>query len=413
MIPRRQAEFEAWLTGGVYIQEDEGYRVLSPEKAKQEIRDLIRKDDYDKAKRLAESLKNTLSFSQDKISKSIRVSFPVYVKLTEFALKTRSTVNAWVNRLVIGDVERQLEEISTRKDVSSEKTRELGSSLDSWKKSLAPDGTEGTVFSGPRRPRNPSVYTVPNFSREMARLCSERWLEEVRKKCSKIPVEAFEKYLEKTDVEKMPEELENEPSLFLPIRLEIAEDMKLRILLCVRYVLMPSNMSDEEIYAFEEEMREEFGSDTVSKFTEVDEGFFTPDGASFEAEVYSGDLEDKNGQLLLDGIIIPAEEEAFNEMKLKFLSKYNETQDNLKKELEEALRNGLFDKVAKLSDLLSVQQRRKKLEEFSLGIIFHLLGGKTQVISFKAPELIVRAWEAYGDTELSQILDWEVPPSER
>lgn len=64
--------------------------------------------------------------------------------------------------------------------------------------------------------------------------------------------------------------------------------------------------------------------------------------------------------------------------------------------LNEALKSENFELIATISHKLATLQRDYLLEKHALDFIFPLLRGKTQVVSIRAPEIVIRAWEAYG-----------------
>lgn len=410
-LTKHRALFEAWLTGGIPIREKETYKVLSMDEAKKKLKEFIKKENYIAAKDLAERLTSSISFSDKKISKSYRIPFIVYVKLVKLAFKQGIELSGVIERRVKEDIKRIVGILSKREDIIEERLKFLQKTIQTWEPELVRktriyiNEMPFTYVSKEYYPLIPAL----KMPKEIAESCVNKAIEEFKDKCLSIPgisSEAVERCLNLIDIKQLSNDLMDDPQ---PITIEFSQRKDGKIGLSVYCEkLVDLKIDEKEMIAFEEEMRSEFGKEVVDGIVNFQEGFFTDGTFYLYIELFSGIIDVKGDKLLLNNVIISHEAKDQTNSKLKLLSKFDETINQLKSELDYAVKKDKFDKVAEISGKLAAICRDRKLADFALDILFRLLRGKTQVISFRAPEVIIRAWNAYGNTNLNQVLTMEV-----
>ena len=128
------------------------------------------------------------------------------------------------------------------------------------------------------------------------------------------------------------------------------------------------------------------------------------DGWEIENKLFEATLEvNSKGDLLIDDTPVRDIE---NELD-KFSKTNEEEFEKTRNELTDALHRGDFQKVEELSEELEHLKRNFEWIRFFLELLISLNKGKTQVVSFSAPDCLIALWEAYGDTDLKSVFNVE------
>jgi len=394
---KQQALFEAWLQDGFFYKQNESYYVVSRQEAKNRIKKFMEKKDFATVKDIAEQLKSQLALSDKNISKSLRVSFVSYAKLVELALKQKTTLSTLVRNMMVKHLRKFLANATKRKDIASEHLNLFRNTFETWQK----DSLEAE--KSPKDSYSPSMIYYPYLSKELLNLIVEKAIEQVRKKCSALPSEVIDKYLE-VDLERTINELHEDWPEILDqnMRLNDNEQLVLDVVVSPWAII---DMNLEEYAALDREISNQYGSETIQTLKEaldIDEAFFDDETEKLpiffrRLNLISIPIAISHGALLIDNVVLK-DEHSHDEIELRYKEKKEKQSAILKSRLDKALKQEDWDVVSTLSDDLVQVEKDYQLQEYSLEIAFKLFQ-KTQVISFRAPEVIVRAWEAYGKFE--------------
>jgi len=395
---RRQALFEAWLRDGCYYKQDESYYVISKHDVKNRIKALIEKKDFATVKDLADQMKSGITLSNRNISKSLRVPFFRYASLVELAFKQKTNLSTLIRNIIVEDLGHFLVNAAKRKDVASERLELFKNSLELWQKeSLEAEQT-------PRDSYSPSIIHYPYMSKELLKVILEKAIKQDRKKCSKIPSAIVDEYIKIDWEETIKEVYDDWPeNLDQEMRLDQNGQLILGIIFS-SYVKLDTNL--EEFIALSREMSKQHGSETIQTLKnafDIDENFFDPDHATeklpifFRLNLISVPINIAHDKLLINNVVLE-DEHGDDEIRLRYKENKDKQLALLKNRLDKVLKQENWDSVSTLSDDLARIERNYQLQEHGLEIVFRLAHG-TQVISFRAPEVIVRAWEAHGKFE--------------
>ena len=391
----KEALFEAWLIDGISLKEGEKHKVLEVDEAKSLIKELVEKEDYNLAKKLAESLRNKVSISDKEILRSYRISFPVYLSIVQMAFEKATSLGSVIKDHIAKDLTQIIDSLQKRK-ISAEKRELVKGTFEKWKEQLPAKSSykrEEYTLS--------STLGTDDISDKIARLCQTEFLKKVRTELSKVP-EVLDRYLvgigAKETVDK--DEILNiqlNPQLF-EIHLKPNDKGKLQISLSFTNFLSSFDMSEAEFRALEDELRKDFGNEAVHELFEVHEGFFSKEGPFFEIELFSATIELRDEKLFLNNVEVvsypPHKNHDYDKFKATLLKEYDLNVTQLKKDLEELLQANQYDKIVEITQKLSNMKTRRILADFSLEVIAKLLRRKTQVISLRAPEILILMWEA-------------------
>jgi hypothetical protein len=404
-LSKHQALFEAWLTGGVPVSENGVYMVLSVDKVKKRIKELIEKENFTSAKELAERLKAEISFTEKGISRSVRVSFPIYAKLVNLSFQRNVELSTLIKTLVAEDVKGILHALSKRKDVKQDKVNFLEKTLKTWQLSLWKKKSIPKTYE-------PLTPFFPLMTKRLVELALDKALTEIRYECSDIPPEALERYFENIDIKKTIKVSQEEYPDLISVSLEPSKNNT--FVIAVQFTLLLFFRTNANEYlAFRKEIRTEFGDDVVNHLEDafnIDLGVIDEQlsdeslGSYLDVNILSLPLKVEHGVLRINDVVVTPSMKIQEDLKKKFLSQSKKNLERLKIQLNQALEREKFEDVAKISDRLVSLKRNYELTDYALGLISRLFRGKTQVVSFRAPEVIVRAWEAYGRTDLYQIM---------
>ena len=391
----KEALFEAWLIDGVYLKEAEKHKVLSVDEAKNVIEELVEKEDYTLAKKLAERMRNKVSISDKEVLRSFRISFPAYLSIVQMAFEKTTSLGSVIKDAIAKDLSQIIDSIQKRK-ISNEKRELIRGTFEKWKEQLPTKSSykrEEYVLS--------STLGADDIPDTIAKVCQTEFFKKVRTELSKVP-EVLERYLEAIGVGETIDEneilnIQLNPQLF-EIRLKPNEEGKIQVSLNFTNFLNSSEMSWAEFKALEDELRKDFGNEAVHELFEVHEGFFSPDGPFFEIELFSGTIELRAEKLFLNNVEVisypPRKDHNYDKFKAALLKDYDLNVAQLKMDLEESLQANQYDKIVEITEKLSNIKTSRILTDFSLEVIAKLLRRKTQVISLRAPEILILMWEA-------------------
>lgn len=402
---KKEALFETWLLDGIYLKEGGKHKILQVDEAKNAIKDLVEKEDYDVARKLAEGLRGKISISNREILRSFRLSFPAYVHTVQMAFEKETSLSSIIKDYIEKDITQIIDSMQKRK-IPGEKRELIKETFKEWKGQL-------TVRSSYKREK----YTLSlalgaeDIPDEIARVCQTEFLKKVRSEFSKIP-EVLDRYLLGIGIKETEEkdELFNvkfNPQLF-EIHLSPSEDKRLQISLSFTNFLSSFDMSEAEFAALDDELRKDFGDEAVHELFEVHEGFFSKEGPFFEVELFSGTIELRDGKPFLNDVEIVSyptfKNHDYDKFKEILLKDYDLNVVQLKMDLEKLLREDQYNKIVEITEKLSNMKTRRTLADFSLEVIAKLLRRKTQVISFRAPEILIVMWEAKKPNRFESLL---------
>lgn len=394
-----QALFEAWLQNGVCSKRNDSYYVFSQQKAKNEIKKLIEEQNYRSVKEIADQLKSPITLSDKSISKSLRVSFVSFARLVELALKQKVSLSIMVRNVIVKDLEEFIVNISNRKDIDSHRLELLRKVFKTWK--TKPRKAEQT----PKDYYSPSIGYYPPIQKKIIRTILEKGVESIKKKCFIVPREVLDEYL-KVDWGKNIDELYRTFADNFEKTITLNQSGKL--VLDIRFSgFMELDMNLDEYDAFLGEVSSQYGyktSQTLRKVLDVDEEWADEVGKGpvyFKLDLISIPFEIKGGALLVDNVVMK-DERSDEKIKLKYIEDRDKQFLILKSKLSKAWEQEDWNKVSEISNKRVQLEEDYELIEYCLDIVFKLFH-KKHVVSFRAPEIIIRAWEAYGEGKLEPL----------
>ena len=397
---KQQALFEAWLQDGFYYKQNGSYYVVSRHEAKNRIKKFIEKKDFTSVKDIAEQLKSPVTLSNKSISKSIRIPFVSYAKLVELALKQKTNLSTLVRNAMVKDLRKFMMNAKKRKDVSSERLNLFRNAFETWQKESS------EAEQSPRDSYSPSIIYYPYMSKELFRATLEKAIEQDRKKCSAIPSIVLGKYL-KVDWESTINELYDDWPEYLDQNMRLNQNGQL-VLDIIFSPVAVLDMNLEEYTALNREISNQYGPETIKSLKDalgIDEEFFADETEKlpifFRLNLLSIPLEIAHGTLVITNVVVK-DERSGDEIKRLYMEDKDKQSAILKSRLDKGLKQEDWDVVSTVSDSIIQVEKDYQLREYCLGIAFKLFF-KTQVISFRAPEVIVRAWEAYGKIEYERL----------
>lgn len=393
---KQQAFFEAWLQDGFYYKQNGSYYVVSKHEAKNRIKKFIDKKDFASVKGIAEQLKSPITLSNKSISKSLRVPFVSYAKLVELALKQKTSLSTLVRDTVIKDLRKFLVNATKRKDISSKRLNMFQNAFETWQKESL------EAEQSPKDSYSPSIIYYPHVSKELFRVILEKGIEQIRKECSALPSTVLDKYV-KVDWESTINELYVDWPEYLDQNIRLNKNGQLVLdIISSAFAILDMNLEDYE--ALNREVSNLYGSKTIQTLKgalDIDEEFFDDETEKlpifFRLNLVSIPFEIAHGALLINNVVMK-DEHSDDEIKLRYKENKDKQLVIMKSRLEKALKQEDWDVVSTVSDNIVQVEKDYELREYSLQIALKLFH-KTQVISFRAPEVIVRAWEAYGKFE--------------
>lgn len=178
------ARFVAWLTNGIYYKtKDNTFRIIKRPELGKLVKEKYDSQDYKEAEEILASARKTVdTVVEDEIaqvySKSIRVTTPTFLKVTEKARKIECTSSDIVRKVLANRMQKIIKDLSKQVQ-SKEKIAKIQSILNSWawknlqKPRRGKKGKpSGTVVTFPLEHFSLHDYTPPGLSERI-----ERWLE--------------------------------------------------------------------------------------------------------------------------------------------------------------------------------------------------------------------------------------------
>jgi len=392
----RRAFFEAWLQNGVCSRQNDSYYVFSQQEAKNQIKKHIGKQNYRLVKEIAEQLKSPITLSDENISKSLRISFTSFTKLVELALKQKASLSTTVRTIIIDDLEEFIADTSNRKDIDLNRLDLLHKAFAAWKTEQR--GAEQTSKDS----YSPSIGYYPPLQKKIIKTILVKGVESIKSKCSMVPREVLDKYF-RVDWEESIDELHQAYGDFFEKTITINQDRKL-VLDISFSAFAELDMNLDEYSAFISEVSNQYGFDisqSLKKALDVDEQWADEVGKTpvyFKLDLLSIPLEVRSDELLVDNVALK-KEHTDEKIRLKHMGDRDKLHLVLKSRLSKALENEDWNKVSEISDKMVQLEEDFELVGYCLDVVFKLLH-KKHVVSFRAPEIIVRAWEAYGKSKL-------------
>lgn len=394
-----QALFEAWLQNGVCSKQNGSYYVFSQQEAKNQIKRSIGEQNYRLVKEIAEQLKSPIAPSEKNISKSLRISFLSFARLVEMALKQKVSLSTIVKTIIIDDLEKFIVNTSNRKEINSDRFNLFHKVFTTWKtEQLKDEQTSKDSYS-------PTIGYYPPLQRKTIETFLVKGFESIRNRCSMVPHEVLDEYL-KVDWEKNIDDFSQTFADLFENIITIDQDGKLVLDISLS-AFIELDMSLDEYDAFIREVSGECGfeiSRSLKEALDVDEEWADDIGkvpVSFELDLLSIPLEIKGDDLIVDNMVVK-NEKSDEKIRLGRTKDRDKQHLILKSRLSKALEKEDWNKVSEISDEMVQNEENFELIEYCLNIVFKLLH-KKHVVSFRAPEMIVRAWEAYGQSKLEHL----------
>jgi len=391
-----QALFEAWLRNGVFFKQNDSYYVFSKQRAKNQINILISEQNYPAVREIANQLKVSISLSDRSILKSVRVPFATFLRLVNLALTEKLSLSTVVGNAITKDLDRFITDISTRADIDSNRLDLLRKALKTWEATRSK--TEQTL----RDFYSPSIGYYPLLQKKTLKTILVKGIEAIKDKCPIVPRELLDEYLEVEWEKNVNGLYQTYPELF-EVAITLDQDGKVALDISFSgYVVL--NMDLDEYNAFIGEVRNRYGhekSRSLEETLDVDEDWADEIGQVplfFKLDLLSVPIEVKGDDLLLAGVVLK-DEHSDEEIRFKYLEDRDKLQLVLRSNLSKASQNYDWNKVSEISSKMIESDEKFELLEYCLSIVFKLLH-KKHVISFRAPEIIVRAWEASGANRL-------------
>ena len=393
---KQQAIFEAWLQDGVFYKQNDSYYVSSQMEVENRINELIDSRNYSLVKHVADQLKSPIALSDKTVLKSFRVPFTKYAELVELALRQKISLSAIVRNMVVEDLRKFIVGATKRKNVKPQRFNLFRKVFETWEKE--PLKTE----QSPKDYYSPSMIYYPHMPKELIKLILEKAIRQIKKKCSAIPPKVLEEYF-KVDWEKNINELYDYYADCFEKKIALNQEGKL--VLDIEFSgFLSLNMNLEEYESLNSEVKKQYGNDalqTLKNVLDVDEEWADEIGVLpiyYRLNLLSIPFGIKHGVLSIDNIVIK-DEHSDEDIKLRYKKNYDEQSTILRSRLDKALKQEDWNLVSALSENLAQFEKDYQLVQYCLEIALKLFH-KKHVISFRAPEIVVRAWEAYGGGRL-------------
>jgi len=404
----KRSLFDAWITDCFSVQtvNGAGFEVISLEEVKARIGKLIEEEKFSEVTTTTKKIRDPVSFSESKRSKSMRVPLSVYLKLVEIALLNKISLNQVILDYIFRLSEAIIRKLEKKDKINKEKITLLKESRLTLKKKDYFREDKGLIASL-LPPFIPNHYKIKirktpekwkNITQQLTDETIEKYLSEHQKK---IPREVLERFLE----------LAINESLFLqnlselePFPVVLGDDGKISSTITWTGLEIEGNNEYEQIISHE------YGYKTARALMEHLGPWIYSDGDIWSEGNYDNIFHvsfrlNDDGSLFLNEINVNKIEDWID---AELSIKHQEQMEKLKKDMTEALQNGNFQKVEEISSATTRIHRKNDWTIFFLGLLLKLKKGKSQVISFPAPDCIIALWEAYGDIEFSGIFTFEM-----
>ncbi len=389
------AECMAYLTNSVISKDEKSNLVLiSKSEINEKIAQMLEKKDFIGAAETLESakklLKEPVHEAAEVVSKSIRLPFPTYLKLTEVAQKKNMSLADIIRIISIPVMKNKLGEFKDISTVDQEKLRAMYDLLKEWE-DRKPTSAYKDYSLGYRYYRGDEI--VNSFKKLIEfSICN---------KCKNIPKELMEDYLEiygdfspLVDIDpRVKLEFDPESNLF-----------KLTVHLANAIVFTQYNEFKKEHINYK--LHNEF--DEVLDFvpSEYDEDVDQLTTGFIGSEI-SGTLRIENNKFFFDGVDTK-QKDALNALIYEKIAKEKCTDfavEEYIKQAQEALARNDYDTAAQLNEELARFQVTSKIASW-YGDIIDSIAEESSVVTFTTPKLLLLLWEATkGDGSIQEFVE--------
>jgi len=369
--------------------------LLSRQEAKNRIKKFIDEQDYTTVKGIADQLNAPISFSERSISKSLRVSFLDYVKLVKQALKGKTDLSTIMRNTIVKDLEELIANINQRREIAPHRLNLFRQAFETWKSELS------ETESSPQSSYSPSMFHYPVMKKKLVKPIIQQAIGQIKQRCSSIPPRVLERRL-KVDWETSIDDVYDDYTAFLDIEIQLSQNGQVMLKVELATFLR-LNMDFKEYVIFSKEVENQYGveaSQTLKKVLDVDKEWAEEIGMLpifFKVDILSVPIEIK-GKTLSMGNISAEYEGRAKKVKPQFEKPEDTQLAVLKSEIDKARKQEDWNAVSAVSEKLSQLETHNQLREYGFDLA-SALAKKTQVLSFRAPEMIIRAWEAHGEIE--------------
>lgn len=398
----KTAEFEAEYTDRVAFEDaDSGhYVVLTKEEATKRIGTALSEGKYDLAKKYSEMLLKKPKFDLAERSKSVRISFSQHVVLIREAYSNGMALNDVVTKRVAADLQGVIPKLSKRTDINAEKLSVLKEAFNNWRKkpekkthTKKGDEPEDSLLElydiEPEKTYELDFYLLDQPPiKELVETLVEL---EVKKHSKLIPREAMMQLFKVAEPYLNGDTIYERPAVELMIARGQADSLDLTMRLNTNFT----------IEGPVEDRLKETDPRTLSQIRSLMNGELSDGDTSYfdaQADILHATLLFKPNGIYVQGININEREEVIR----KHLSDtlINPSAERvLKDKAMEALNKNDMAGVAEFTRRLQTLKRDWKVQSFAIDTIADVVK-RSQVVSFRAPDVVIRAWEAFGDTSL-------------
>ncbi len=405
-LSERAAQFLAWLKDGVPVEAgSRKFWVFSRGEAKERLKELISEERYVEAKEFARALSQTYLPSAKYVTKSFRVSFPSYLWLVKRASEERTTFTELIRSFMASELEQILRNLNSTSESSqypTEKLREVEDALKEWRKQDVKDRAQTLRLQMPY---------FPEMSLTLWEACIEEIIESTLRKGS---IAGFEEETRKLLAQtRIPDEVtirclhETYPEHLQAELVRSNSDLSLEF--NFRFMAWGPLNKDHRAIAAQDELNEVFGQDKLEQLLIILNLPFREEKPSwFKMNLLSGKialLESK--EVFFNGVEIPAKrnQKGWENFIIKILRMFKDETEKVKEQLDVALSQEEYKEVQELTNSLAILTRRGKIIRYGIDSLRLLMGGKSQVVSFNLPEIVLAAWEAFGTGSLEALIE--------
>ena len=396
---KQEALFEAWLQDGIYFKKNDLHNVLSKQEAKNRIIEFVKEKEYSSVKVISDQLESPTDLTDKKIAKSLRVSFQKYAELVELALKQKTNLSTITRNIVVNDLEKILGVAKKRANIKVQRLNLFEKIFEEWK-------TETSKSEqGAQDGYSPSMVYYPHMSKELIKLILEKAIKEIEEQCSNIPSKVLAEYLKVNWKKNIDELHEFYADCFWE---NITLDQTGQLVLDIGFSgFLTLNMNLEEYTSLNRETRKQYGDEileTIKRVLDIDEQWADEIG---ELPIYSRlgllsiPIKIKQGVLSIYDLILK-DKDSGKEIQGQLIGNYEKSLAILRKRLNKAVKQEDWKMVSLVSDRIAQTEKDLRLIKYCLEIAFRLFH-KKHVISFRAPEIVIRAWEAYSESKLEHL----------
>lgn len=427
----KSAELIAYLTNGITYKDSASgqIRVISRSESMDLLDNLlIKKKDYESAKKIHESLKKSSDLEVTRImSKSIRVPTPTFLKTAEIGYRTNVSLADVVRKVASKWIRGRIEDFEKLSDISKERVDIIKNILTDW--SIKKDSEPSWNYSLDFR------YNLNIQTSEVFKVYTNIVEESFRKKCRAegISEDAIKDFLSR--IIQHDENVINEAQALLSFDKNVG---KLRLDFFI-YL----NIGIDDLLRLNIDMVQTFGEEMVDRFSNLDptqllidkcrtdepidwvyeiernqQGYLDWDNES-KTEDFFGKVKlfnyypfmlyhlsgyvrvDEAGALYFEDVKADAGNEREIDNKIvELLARELEIEipeiQKIEDELKKATTNKNLNRQAELTAKAVVYQSLQKVANWTRDILLDI-PTRTEVVTFTIPEPLLRFWEALGE----------------